>query len=268
MQDGPELKDFFNDEEVDSLKALVKAEQEVSKLHRKVRLALFGLVILLFVPLMYDRYADFDVVRNSSIFEVIIFGILIVTAYMIVVHYIFPKMALTELRNQRRVKVESEIMDIASFMMTLLAIITITNTFFFSLASVEGQSMEPSFYQSDDIIISHLHQGYERFDVVVVKIDNDTYYVKRIIALPGEELVIDNGSVYINGILLDEPFVNTFNPSSESISLTIPEGTYFVMGDNRGNSRDSRDIGPITEDNLYGKVVFRVRPFNSFGRVN
>ncbi|MFU8786550.1 MAG: signal peptidase I [Candidatus Izemoplasmataceae bacterium] len=268
MHDDVKLEDFFNDEEVDELKQLIKAEQEVSKLHKKVRLALFDLVIIFFVPIFFNRYQNFDVIRNSTIFETIILVIILITSYMIIVHRFMPKMVLTEVKNQKRVRFHAELMDIASFMMTLLAIITVTNTFFFSLASVEGQSMEPTFYQSDDIIISHINQTYERFDVVVVRIDEDTFYVKRIIGLPGDELEIINGVVFINGDPLDEWYVHDFNASNENISITIPENSYFVLGDNRGNSRDSRDIGPIEFENLYGKVIFRVRPFSAIGRVN
>lgn len=96
-------------------------------------------------------------------------------------------------------------------------------------------------------------------------------YIKRVIALPGEHIQIKDGKVYINGEELQEDYlqdgVKTYSENGQFIDLIVPEGTVFVMGDNRGNSGDSRMFGCIPYEKIEGKVVFRFWPLNVFGKV-
>jgi signal peptidase I len=148
-----------------------------------------------------------------------------------------------------------------------MAIMITLNTFVFSLAMVDGVSMEPTFMNEDDIIINHFFVDYDRFDIVVVKIQEETYYVKRIIGLPGDVVTFTSNAIYINGDLLIESYLDeSFTYSPKEVRLGANE--YFVMGDNRDDSLDSRVIGPIVSDDIYGKVVFRIRPLDRFGSVN
>lgn len=98
-----------------------------------------------------------------------------------------------------------------------------------------------------------------------------TSYIKRIIALPGEHIQIKDGKVYINGIQLQEDYlaegVETYAEGGQFVDLIVPEGTVFAMGDNRGNSGDSRRFGCIPYDKIEGKVVLRFWPLNVFGTV-
>lgn len=117
-----------------------------------------------------------------------------------------------------------------------------------------------------------------RFDVVVLKApDENVEYIKRVIGMPGDTLELKQGVLYINGKKIEQPFINTEALQKQTVfiddftlqSLTgetkIPEGKYFVMGDNRGVSRDSRMIGLIDRKAIEGKAVFTIWPMNQFG---
>lgn len=93
--------------------------------------------------------------------------------------------------------------------------------------------------------------------------------IKRIIAVEGDKVDIKEGKVYINDILLDEPYIKGVTPGlGMNYPLTVPEGYVFVMGDNRENSYDSRSFGPISANSIEGKAIFRIFPFSEIGKLN
>jgi signal peptidase I len=144
---------------------------------------------------------------------------------------------------------------------------------------VKGQSMEPTFHDKEYILtdkISYRLGMPQRGDVVVFRSpkDSNVDFIKRIIALPGERVKIAGGKVYVNGSVLDEsgyldPTVYTGPESflSENREIMVPSGRYFVMGDNRMHSSDSRDFGPVLPSEFVGKVFFRYWPIDRFGRI-
>lgn len=143
---------------------------------------------------------------------------------------------------------------------------------------VVGNSMVPTLEWYDKVIITRLAGDYERGDIVVLRKDTfrDEPIVKRIIAVEGQTIDIDfeNGIVYVDGVALDEPYVNelTYEPEdfeSYEHPLVIPEGCVFVMGDNRNNSTDSRreTIGCVDTRYIMGKVIFRILPFDKMGAI-
>ncbi len=145
---------------------------------------------------------------------------------------------------------------------------------FFKPIIIQQHSMEPNFQPGDYVITSR--QAYtlfgepERGDIIVFKSQlldeegNEKNLIKRIIALPGDTIEIKAGYTYVNGEKIDEPYVAEQGISGEMDAITIPEGQFFVMGDNRGVSEDSRSVrvGTVSEDSLVGKVVLRLYPFS------
>lgn len=145
--------------------------------------------------------------------------------------------------------------------------------FLYQPVRVEGTSMLPMLEDQDRLFINkiayrvgEIHAG----DVVVFQYprDHTKSYIKRVIATPGDELRIDHGSVYVNGKHLPEPYVpNRFSDDRSQPEMVLPKGEYFVMGDHRSISSDSRDFGPVDRDLIYGKAVFVYWPMEQVGVV-
>mgnify|MGYP002936233866 FL=1 len=110
--------------------------------------------------------------------------------------------------------------------------------------------------------VSYRFSNIDRFDIVVVKI-NDEYLIKRVIGLPGEKVKYEDGKLYINDRFVKEPFKHKETNSFSTV--TLGSNQYFVMGDNRTNSTDSRILGPISRDEIKGKATLTVFPFSRFG---
>lgn len=160
-----------------------------------------------------------------------------------------------------------------------LAIFVVVYLFLFQPNQVKGSSMFPSFKDGEYIFtdkISYRIGEPRRGDVIVFKSpkNSDVDFIKRVIGLPGEKVKIKSGKVYVNDRILDESSYLTSDvftgPESflgENQELTIPEGKYFVMGDNRPHSSDSRDFGPVVPSEFVGKVFFRYWPPTAMGKV-
>ena len=148
-------------------------------------------------------------------------------------------------------------------------------TFVGQRTSVSGSSMEPTLHHGDQLILDKLSYHFsepERFDIIVFpfQYEEKTYYVKRIIGLSGETVQIDlSGNIYINGEILEEDYgLEPINfPGLAKEPITLGEDEYFVLGDNRNNSSDSRDpsVGNIKRDDIMGKAWVRIWPLNKFG---
>ena len=147
-------------------------------------------------------------------------------------------------------------------------------TFIGQRTKVSGHSMETTLSDGDNLIvdkISYRFRDPERFEIIVFpfQYEEHTYYIKRIIGLPGETVQIKDGEVYINGELLGETYgkekMDYAGRASEPITLGDDE--YFVLGDNRNNSKDSRyeDVGNISRDRLIGRAFIRIWPLSDFG---
>jgi signal peptidase I len=144
---------------------------------------------------------------------------------------------------------------------------------------VEGLSMFATLDNDDYLIankIDYRLHAPERGDIIILRppTNNSTDFIKRIIALPGERLFLNGGHVYINGHLLNEPYLpdawtqqTTADPYSSGTGAVIPPNEYFVMGDNRNRSQDSRFFGPISRDRIDGKAWFRIWPLDHFGSI-
>jgi signal peptidase I len=145
--------------------------------------------------------------------------------------------------------------------------------FLYQPVRVEGTSMLPMLEDQDRLFINkvayrmgEIHQG----DVVVFQYprDHSKSYIKRVIALPGDKLRIDHGTVYVNGARLPEPYVpNRFSDERTQSEMVLLPHEYFVMGDHRSISSDSRDFGPVERNLIYGKAVFVYWPMEQMGVV-
>ncbi len=138
---------------------------------------------------------------------------------------------------------------------------------------VEGTSMQPRLHDNDRIFINkfvYRFEGIQRGDVVVFHYPGDITksYIKRVIALPGDDLRIADGTVYVNHRRLAEPYVPTRFEDGRSVpEETIPAGSYWVMGDHRSISSDSRDFGAVPRELIYGKAAFVYWPADGAGIV-
>lgn len=139
---------------------------------------------------------------------------------------------------------------------------------------VEGTSMQPELLNHDRLFISKFIFRFEKIrrgEIVVFHypLDPSKSYIKRVIGLPGETIRIDSGQVYIDGRPLREPYVPARYRDSRSMApLVIPKGMYFVMGDHRSVSSDSRDFGPVSRKLIYGEADFIYWPTNEMGVVH
>jgi signal peptidase I len=137
---------------------------------------------------------------------------------------------------------------------------------------IEGTSMEPNLHDRQYVLVNKTAYWFgkepKRGDVIVFQAPDQPQYdrIKRIIGLPGEEVEVKkDGSVYIDGDLIEEPYLPSPNPGSYTGKWTVPEGEYFVMGDNRSVSYDSRSGGPIPRGNIIGKAWLVIWPFGDWG---
>ena len=151
------------------------------------------------------------------------------------------------------------------FLIILTAII-ITRIFFFSPIRVNGTSMYPTLQDKEFMILNKisLKQGINRFDIVVVQ-ENNKYIIKRVIGLPGESVMYKDSKLYINGELIEDNYSKT--TTNDFDNVVLGENEYFVMGDNRAVSSDSRIIGPVNIENIKGKTNLIIFPFNKMGTV-
>lgn len=142
---------------------------------------------------------------------------------------------------------------------------------------VSGESMYPTLNDRDYLILNRLSYKFgeiERGDIIVFKTnlkqDNgkEKDLIKRVIAIPGDHLVIEDSKVYINDELIDEPYIHNAYTSGD-IDIVIPENKIFAMGDNRENSKDSRseDVGLVDENDILGEVMVRLLPISNIGTV-
>lgn len=164
-----------------------------------------------------------------------------------------------------------------------LSIFIVVYLFLFQPHQVKGKSMYPNFDDKEFILtnkISYRFTAPNRGDVIVFKAPStepcaeiECEYIKRVIALPGDRIMIKNGKYYINGELLQESYLeNSLYTGSgsylpEGVEKTIPEGYYFPSGDNRPASRDGREFGPVPVQSIVGKAWLRYWPINKTGFV-
>ncbi len=171
------------------------------------------------------------------------------------------------------------VMDILETVVFVGSLFIVVYLFIFQPNLVKGASMEPTFQSGDYILtskITYKMRSLERGDIVVFESpkNKDVDFIKRIIGLPGDTILIQNNEVFVNGNRIDEPYIaaktNLWGEAGyvkEGVPLAIPQGEVFVMGDNRPRSSDSREFGYIPETSIIGIVFYRYFPPGRTGSI-
>lgn len=167
-----------------------------------------------------------------------------------------------------------EVLSMALYIAVVLCITFLVVRYVGQRTQVDGHSMENTLFDGDNLIVDKISYRFtdpKRFDIIVFPYHykEDTYYIKRIIGLPGETVQIRNGEIYIDGAILEEDYgketMLTSGRAADQIQLG--EDEYFVLGDNRNHSEDSRfdDVGNIERSEIIGRAFIRIWPFERFG---
>ncbi len=190
-----------------------------------------------------------------------------------------------------------EIMDYIKLIVIVMIITTLMNTLLFTFSTVQQSSMEHTLHENDVLIIEKISYYFDtpKFGDIVVFVEDEavtesyfkrisvlyqdiiskftrenlrTRLVKRVIGVPGDEINIEDGRVMVNGEVIDEPYIEDLTFAKVlDYPVVVPEGYYFLLGDNRDVSRDSRHFGVIAEAHIEGKAVFRLSPFSQIGTI-
>lgn len=169
--------------------------------------------------------------------------------------------------------VYSEFIRLGAYFLAALILFSILSFFIIQKTEVEGKSMEPALAEQDTLLVDKLSYHFgspKRYDVVVFpqKGNQDVFYIKRIIGMPGETIQIVGDNIYINGRILGETYrKEAMEEETEGIALAavhLKENEYFVLGDNRNFSIDSRnkEIGPIRQSEILGRAFFNLHTFS------
>ena len=174
----------------------------------------------------------------------------------------------------QKVDMKKEILSWVFYIAFVLVLTWVIITFVGQRTRVDGRSMMNTLHDGDNLIVEKLSYRFsdpKRFDIIVFPpTGKKEYYIKRIIGLPGETVQIDeNGNIYINGELLEENYgAETIqNPGRAAKPITLGDDEYFVMGDNRNNSKESRseEVGNVKRSQIIGRAWLRIWPLNKFG---
>ena len=158
--------------------------------------------------------------------------------------------------------------ELIEYLIIILVVLFI-RFFIITPIKVQQKSMFPTLNPNDIMILDKIGLklgNIERFDIVVIKHEKE-YLIKRVIGLPGEIIEYKEGKLYVNGKQIPETFIR-FNTADFKLEEKIKDDNYFLVGDNRNNSTDSRTFGSINKKDIVGKTSLIVFPFNRFGLIN
>lgn len=174
---------------------------------------------------------------------------------------------------------DGAIRELIAWMKILLftaLIVLLTRQFLFEPVEVHGTSMMPTFEEADKVLIVKL-SDIDNFDIIVFKATGDRNFIKRVIGIPGDKISMDDDRLILNGVPVEEAYLEknralAREQGREKLTedfgeFTVPGGAYFVLGDNRLNSVDSREIGFVLDKAIVGEVKLRLEPFENLGAI-
>ena len=174
----------------------------------------------------------------------------------------------------KRTGLVRELIETAILILLVYTFVNLATSRFF----IQGPSMQPNFHAGEFLIVSRLHyllSQPQHGDIVVFDAPGDDtrrdnpLLIKRLIGLPGDHIQIENSQVFVNGVALNETYIN--EPEfrcSQYCDLVLGENEFFMMGDNRNDSNDSRAFGPVTRDRIVGEAIVRYWPISAVGLVS
>jgi len=222
---------------------------------------LFFLVdAILFVVFQYNKLFMFSLNRSeenmpnpflTNFFATIFYSILIISLIIYIV-FLYVYLSKQHKTNHQLIKKIQSFADFFSIVPIFLFLVIMVNGLFATIGQVDGESMEPTFCSYDSVLIFY-NSNIETNDILIMKYD-ESFLIKRVVGLPGDKLLVNNSGVFINDVLIE-----SFIPlSTTEYNLIIPSGQYYVLGDNRNNSMDSRVIGLFSEDLVLGEVKYNL----------
>lgn len=159
---------------------------------------------------------------------------------------------------------KEKIKEISPYVLIVVVIVVI-RIFIATPVKVDGDSMYNTLNDNDIVLLSKL-SSIDRFDIIVLKEnDNNATIIKRVIGMPGDKVKIRNNKIYINNKIIEDEYA--YGETSDYDEITLGDDEYFVLGDNRLISKDSRYFGAIKKSDINGKAVFRLFPFTKFGSI-
>lgn len=218
-----------------------------------------------------------DVAQNPV--SIAIFSFLFIFIIALILASIFPSWR-DRLISLKLLEEDEKPTSLLAWIIGIIIIVKLVQAFLIQPFIVDGGSMLPTYHTEEFLLVdklSYMIHAPKRGDVMIFKLyenNNNPYegkhLIKRVIGLPGERVVVNNGVTTIynkanpNGFLVDEPFV-TYKDTHKDVDVQLDNNHYFMMGDNRAQSYDSRDWGPLDKVNIKGQVLFRIYPFGVAG---
>ena len=241
-------------------------ENEITKYSKKVKTKIIVNLVFFLLGIIIIIYS-ITTGTNEQLFDVwVIMGIMLITIILgiILLNIIKKSTTFDETLRIKEMKTMSKTYNIFVILPIILMFFIVIPTLLYETGNVVKESMEPTLEDGQMIIIKKHNLEIDRHDIVLVKIDQNEEIVKRVIGLPGDIITIKLGNVYINNskmieyYLTDETTTHCFLDNEyirSECTYTLKEDEYFILGDNRLNSIDSRTFGPIKEDNILGEIL-------------